>query len=574
MNYLDSSHNVSEEQTAASEESSFGDVLSRFEEEQRSSAQSEGSARETIEGTVVAVTDDSVVIDIGRKMEGMLPLTRLIDARGDAEVRAGDKLPVVVTGHASEGYYLLSTLKVERPKDWSSLELAFAEKRVIAATVQEVIKGGLRVDVGARAFLPASRSGARDQAELEALVGQEIRCRITKLDVEDEDVVVDRRAVLEEEERQAREQRFSELAEGAIVRGTVRSVTDFGAFVDLGGIDGLLHVTDMSWTRVAKPSDVVSVGDSVDVQILKVNPATRKISLGMKQLTPDPWTVALEKFKVGDRVRGTVVRLTDFGAFVELMPGVDGMIHVSEMSWAKKVRKPSDVLKNGETVDAVVLSINPADRRIGLGLKQALGDPWEEVPKRFPIGSVVEAPVTNMANFGAFVDLGDGVEGMIHIGDISREKRLNHPREVLATGQTVKAQVLEIDRERRRIRLGMKQLEPTSVDEYIAERQTGETVTGRIVDVSASRARVELGEGVYAQCRLAPAAETEKASEPEPRPADLSSLTAMLAAKWKEGKAPGGAASAKSDLRPGQIRSFRIVALDPAQKRIEVELAG
>ncbi|HEV2688834.1 MAG TPA: S1 RNA-binding domain-containing protein, partial [Bryobacteraceae bacterium] len=423
-------------------------------------------------------------------------------------------------------------------------------------------------------FMPASRTGTKDQAELENLIGQEIQCRIIKLDTADEDVVVDRRVILEEEEKQARQKRFAELQEGTVLRGTVRSVTDFGAFVDLGGIDGLLHVTEMAWQRVAKPSDVVSPGDPVEVKILKIQADSRRISLGLKQLTPDPWTLAVERFKVGDRVQGRVSRLTDFGAFVELLPGVEGLIHVSEMSWSKKIKRPADVLTTNEMVDVQILGVNPGEHRISLGLKQVLGDPWEEAIKKYPVGAVAEGPVTNMAAFGCFVDLGNGIEGMIHISDITREKRLNHPSEVLKAGQSVKAAVTEVDRERRRIKLSIKQLEPTTVDEYIGEHQAGETVSGRIVEASQGRAKVELGEGVFGHCKLAeePAAEQPVAASPQ-QAADLSSLTAMLSAKWKQGVSSSPSARSEAP-RAGQVRSFRIVKLDQANKRIDIELAG
>jgi small subunit ribosomal protein S1 len=345
---------------------------------------------------------------------------------------------------------------------------------------------------------------------------------------------------------------------------------DFGAFVDIGGVDGLLHVVDMSYSRVAKASDVVKPGDELEVKILKIDPNSRKISLGLKQLQEDPWTVAARSFQVGDRVSGTVQRLADFGAFVELLPGVDGLIHLSELSWEKRVRKPSDLLKVGERVDTVVLQINPAERRISLGYKQALGDPWEAVPQKYPVGAPVEGPVTNLTPFGAFIDLGDGIEGMVHISDITNEKRIDHPREKLAKGQTVKAVVLEADRERRRIRLGMKQLEPTTVDHYISEHQTGQTVSGRLLEVRGDRAKVELGEGVIGTCQLKQA--DEESSRTEPKAADVSSLSAMLAAKWKQGS--GGSDRAKEGARAGQVRSFRIANLDPAKKVIELELAS
>jgi small subunit ribosomal protein S1 len=322
---------------------------------------------------------------------------------------------------------------------------------------------------------------------------------------------------------------------------------------------------------------VVTTGDSIEVKVLKINPEGKRISLGLKQLSPDPWTTAAERFHIGDRVQGKVSRLADFGAFVELLPGVDGLIHISEMSWAKKVRKPSDLLKTGEMVEAVVLGVNAGDRRISLGLKQALGDPWEDAVKKYAVGTVAEGPVTSLTAFGCFMDLGGGIDGMIHISDITREKRLNHPREALSTGQTVKAVVLEVDRERRRIKLGIKQLEPTTADEYIAEHQVGESVTGRIVEASKGRAKVELGDGVFAECKLREeAGNGSKAGSDAPAPvaakADLGSLTAMLSAKWKQG--PAAAAAQQEAPRAGQVRTFRILKLDQPNKKIEVELAG
>jgi small subunit ribosomal protein S1 len=554
-----------DDSAAPPDQNSFADILSEFEQEHH------GPARgQSIKGKVVSITPDTVVVDIGRKLDGTLPLEFFRAADGQLSVKVGDQLLVDITGNDGEAY-TLST--VERPKDWSALERAFAEKLPIAGVVTELVKGGFRVDLGAKAFMPASRSGAKDQAEMLKLVGQEIQCRIIKLDTASEDVVVDRRAVLEEEEGRSREKRLAELQEGATVRGVVRSLTDFGAFVDLGGVDGLLHVSDMAWHRVAKPSEVVSPGDSIEVKILKVQPENRRISLGLKQLAPDPWTLAAERFQVSERVQGKVSRLADFGAFVELLPGVDGLIHVSEMSWSKKIKRPSDVLKLGELVEVIVLGVNAGERRISLGLKQALGDPWEDAAKKYAEGTVVEGPITNLTNFGCFVDLGGGIEGMIHISDITGEKRLNHPREAVAAGQTVRAVVLEFDREHRRIKLGIKQLIPTSVDEYLGEHKVGEIVTGRIVDTANGRARVDLGDGILAACRLAEEAAPAPAAAQSAPAADLSSLTAMLSAKWKQG-APATKASGPEPVRAGQVRTFRIVSLDPATKKIQLELAG
>jgi small subunit ribosomal protein S1 len=548
---------------------SFEDIFSQYEKTHSRKKEDRGKQ---LEGTVIAVSAESVFFDIGFKTEGIIPLA--VFQRAGEVVKPGDHMPVSVKGRDPEGYYELSRQKIARPTDWSSLEQAFADKTTVVGTVTGVIKGGFSVDVGVRAFMPASRSGVRDAADMEKLIGQEIRCRIIKLDATQEDVVVDRRALAEEEELGAKERRYSEIREGETVRGTVRSLMDYGAFVDLGGIDGLLHVGEIAWSRVNKPADVLSVGQQIEARVLKVDPEKRRISLGMKQLQKDPWHSAVEKYKLGERARGTVTRVLEFGAFVELEPGIEGLIHVSEMSWAKKVRIASDVVKPGETVEVVVLGVNPAEHRIALGLKQALGDPWANVPQSFPVGSVIEGPVTSLTKFGAFVQLAEGIEGMIHVSDISAEKRIEYPQDVLKVGQLVKAQVLAVDTAKRLLRLGMKQLVPTSLDEYIAEHNVGDVVTGRMGEVSGGQARVELGDGINATCIIAaesPAkASVQELAQPASKP-DLSSLSSKLKAHWK-----GGAAAVESKpeaARTGQVRKFRIAKLDPAAKKIDLELA-
>ncbi|HEY3619462.1 MAG TPA: 30S ribosomal protein S1 [Candidatus Sulfotelmatobacter sp.] len=555
---------IPENQPVSEKTESFGDILSQFQKSH--SRKTEGSRQ--LQATVIAVNAESVFFDIGYKSEGILPLAAL---QGET-LKAGDKCLVTVKGRDLDGYYELSRFKVERPMDWTGLEKAFADKTTVLGTVTGVIKGGFSVDVGVRAFMPASRSGVRDAAEMEKLVGQEVRCRIIKLDVTDEDVVVDRRAVAEEEERSAKEKFYSQIKEGETVSGTVRSLTDYGAFVELGGVDALLHVSDIAWGRVNKPADVLSVGQAVEVKVLKVGQDSdkRRISVGLKQLQPHPWEGVAEKFKVGDRVRGTVTRLVEFGAFVELEPGIEGLIHISEMSWSKgKIRKASDEVKQGETVEVMILQVNPAEHRISLGLKQALGDPWADVAQRFQVGSAVEGPVTNLTKFGAFVQLSEGIEGMVHVSDISAEKRINQPQDVLRVGQIVKAQVLAIDLEKRQMRLGMKQLVPTGLDEYIAEHNPGDVVTGRLMDDSGAQARVELGEGIHATCKMNAVAPARSEAAKEAK-ADLSSLSSMLQARWKSGS--GGPAKAEP-VRAGQVRSFRIVNLDRAAKKIELEFA-
>jgi len=544
---------------------SFKDILSQFERTKTRKPAEAGKGRE---GTVIAVTADSVMVDIGYKTEGILPLT----AFPSGAVKPGDKLTISIKGRDPEGYYELSLGKIERPHDWAALAKAFAEKTTIVGTVTGVVKGGLSVDVGVRAFLPASRSGARDAAEMEKLVEQEIRCRITKLDEADEDVVVDRRVVAEEEELAMKDRRYSEMKEGAILRGTVRSLMDYGAFVDLGDVDALLHVSDISRSRVSKPADVLSVGQEVEVKVLKIDPEKRRISVGMKQLEPDPWDSVAEKYKLGERARGTVTRVLDFGAFAELEPGIEGLIHISEMSWGKKLKSANTVVKPGDTVDVVILGVSPAEHRISLGLKQALGDPWADAAQKFPVGSVVQGPVTSITKFGAFVELSQGIEGMIHISDMSAEKRINHPQDMLKLGQPVQAQVLEVDTEKRRLRLGIKQLVPTSIDEYLAEQKAGNVVSGRVIEISGDRARVELGQGIEGLCRI-PASKSAmaKSEDPSTAHADLASLSSMLKARWKGGTSSG--AAKPEALAAGQIRSFRITKLDSATKKIEVELA-
>jgi small subunit ribosomal protein S1 len=560
-----SNPSIPDSQPTAEPDESFGELLSQFE--QSHSRKAEDGSRQ-IEGTVIAVSAESVFLDIGFKSEGILPLAAF-ESAGE-QVKPGDKLVVSVKGRDPDGYYELSRFKTALPRDWSALERAFADKTTIMGTVTGVIKGGLSVDVGVRAFMPGSRSGARDAAEMEKLVGQEIRCRIIKLDVTDEDVVVDRRVVTEEEERRGKERRYSEVKEGETVHGVVRSLTDYGAFVDIGGVDGLLHVGDIAWSRVSNPADVLSVGQEIEVRVLKIDPEKRRISLGLKQIQPDPWHSVAESYKAGERVRGAVTRVVDFGAFVELEPGVEGLIHLSEMSWAKKVRQPSDVVKPGEVVEVVVLTVSSSERRISLGLKQALGDPWAEVTQRFGVGSVIEGPVTSLTNFGAFVQLSEGVEGMIHVSEISAEKRINHPQEVLKIGQVVKAKVLAIDKDRRLLRLGMKQLVPTSLDEYIAEHKEGDVVTGRMMEISDGNARVELGEGIQGSCPIFAKSPAKQETQAESK-ADLSALSSMLTARWKGGTAVGE--SKPEAIHAGQIRSFRIAKLDTVAKKIELQLA-
>jgi len=548
---------------------SFADLLSAFERSH--SHKSEPGAKQ-LQGTVISLSADQVFLDIGYKTEGVLPRSAF-DANAEG-VHPGDTFPVSVTGRNEEHYYVLSRFKVAQPRDWSALEAAFAEKLAVVGTATQVVKGGLSVDVGVRAFMPASRSGTKDAIELEKLVGTEITCRITKLDITDENVVVDRRVVLEEQARALSQAQRDSMNEGDTVTGTVRSLVPYGAFIDIGGVDGLLHISDMAHSRVAKPEDLLTAGQEIQVKILKIDPETKKISLGLKQLQPEPWQTAPDRLVAGQRITGTVTRLADFGAFVEIEPGVEGLIHISEMSYGKKLRHPSDMLKEGDRVDAIILAIKPEERRISLGLKQTLADPWTGVQRNFPVGSQIEGPVTKLMNFGAFVQLAEGVEGLVHISEITADKRLGHPSDMLRAGQIVKAQVLAIDPEKRQIKLSMKQLIPTDIDEYIAEHIAGDEVSGRVVEATDSFVQVELGEGIRAICRLsaAPAPAAKAAAAPKAKAAvDLSSLSSMLKARW-QGNTTAEAATPEP-LAEGQIRTFKIVNLHPDAKKIEVELA-
>ena len=551
--------------TEPAAEESFADLLKAFESSHNHRS---NAAERQLTGTVISLDAERVFLDIGYKIEGVLP-RKAFEKNAD-EVKPGDSFPVSIKGRNEEGYYDLSRFKVAQPRDWSAFEAAFAAKTPVVGTVTAVVKGGLTVDLGVRAFMPASRTGTRDAAEMEALVGTEITCRITKLDVEREDLVVDRRVVVEEQAKAELAIRLSTLNVGDTISGTVRSLVPYGAFIDLGGFDGLLHVSDIAHTRISKPEDVLTVGQKLDVRVLKIDPESKKLSLGLKQLQAEPWESVPGRLKEGDRVKGTVTRLADFGAFVEIEPGVEGLIHVSEMAWGRKVNHPSEVLKAGQSVEALILGIKPEERRISLGLKQTLADPWAEIPRTYPVGSAIEGPVTRLLNFGAFVQVAEGVEGLVHVSEIAADKRVNHPSDELRVGQVVRAAVLAVDQERRQIKLSMKQLIPTSLDEFIEEHKVGDKVTGRVVEVSGKTVYVELGEGIRA---IADQIEqkAEESSSASSGKVDLSSLSSMLSARWK-GNLPA-ANNGPELLAAGQIRGFVISNLDAAAKKIAVKLA-
>src|SRR6266850_2027639 len=559
------------EQADDPSDASFADILNEFEKSTRVEPAGKGKGKgkgkskpapKPLRGTVVGMSGDFILIDYGAKSEGVIPSDSFLDADGNLTVKRGDSFDVAITGFNSEGMATLSRVTGPRPRDWDGLMRAFEHKEIIAGKVTGALKGGFTVDVGTRAFMPASRSGTRDAAEMEKLVGQEIRCRIIKIDVDDEDVVVDRRSVIEEEARQIRQNTLEALEEGAIVRGTVRSLAQYGAFIDIGGVDGLLHVGDISWSRVTDPSTELAVGDVLDVKILKLDKQAGKISLGLKQMSADPWTEAVAKLNPGDRVTGEITRLADFGAFVEVMPGVEGLIHVSEMSWTKRIQRASDVLKEGERVDAVVLKVDRAASRLSLGLRQVLGNPWDTIKDRYPNGKIVEGKVTRLVKFGAFVEVEDGIEGLVHVSEFTSEKRIEHPSEVVKVGQVVRAMVLSADPETRRVKLGLKQLEPTASDQFAQHAVVGDRVSGRVVEVRGNKVIVELGEGVEGVCLVEDAAPGGSAAS------SGGSMAEQLAAAWKGGVKSAGPGS--EPYRVGQVRAFTIKAMDPSAKKIEL----
>jgi small subunit ribosomal protein S1 len=562
------------EQSDETADRSFADILKEFESTSRAAAKDKergkprgkGRGRSAgpsgPRGTVVSISSDFVLVDYGGKSEGIIPSSDFKDPEGNLTVKQGDSFNVAITGFNSDGMAKLSRIAGPRPKDWDGLQRAFESKEVIAGRVTGQVKGGFTVDLGTRAFMPASRSGVRDAADMEKLVGQEIRCRIIKLDIDNEDVVVDRRSVVEEEAHQMRQNALESLQEGGTVRGTVRSLENYGAFIDIGGVDGLLHVGDISWARVNDPSTELAVGDALELKILKVDKQGGKISLGLKQMSPDPWEAAASKLNPGDRVTGEVTRLVDFGAFVEVLPGVEGLIHVSEMSWTKRVHRPGDVLKLGERVEAVVLKIEPGARRLSLGLKQVLGNPWDTIRDRYPVGKIVEGRVSRLAKFGAFVELEEGIDGLIHVSEFTSERRIQSPAEIVKVGQVVRAVVLSVEPETRRLKLGMKQLEATSADQLVKDLAVGDRVTGRVLKVSGNKVTVQLGEGLEGVCILEGVQGTSAA------PATSSgSLAEQLAAAWKGGVKPA------EPYREGQLRSFTIKSIDLGTKKIELSAA-
>jgi len=452
---------------------------------------------EVVSGTVLKITEQEVIVDIGYKSEGVIDIYEFIDDSGKNTVKVGDEVEVLLERTENqEGYVVLSKEKAERMKVWKTIEVAYRDDKVIEGKVIERIKGGLAVDIGIRAFLPGSQVDVRPVRNLESLRGQEFRMKIIKLNKRRGNIVLSRKIVLDEENAIKKKDTLTSLTEGKIIKGMVKNITEYGAFIDLGGLDGLLHITDMSWGRVSHPSELFMVGDEVEVVVLKFDPERERVSLGYKQRTPDPWESAEEKYAVGSRVRGKVVSLTDYGAFVELEVGIEGLIHVSEMSWTKRVKHPSKVVAIGDIVETMVLDIDPKARRISLGLKQTEPNPWELIQEKYTVGSIIEGRIRNLTDFGAFIEVEEGIDGLVHISDMSWTKRIKHPSEIMKKGEMAKAVILNIDTGNQRLSLGIKQLQPNAWEEFFNEFQVGDRVQGRIVRLTDFGVFVELRDGV------------------------------------------------------------------------------
>ncbi len=452
---------------------------------------------EVVKGTVLKVNENEVVVDVGYKSEGVISVNEFLDETGAVMVQPGDVVDVLLERTEDrDGHIVLSREKAEKMKIWDEVEKAFADRKVVIGRVIERIKGGLAVDIGVRAFLPGSQIDVRPVRNLDALRGQELRMRVIKVNKKRGNIVLSRKVLLEEENAEKKKHTLETLAEGKVLTGVVKNITDYGAFIDLGGIDGLLHITDMSWGRVGHPSEVLKVNENIEVVVLKYDQATERVSLGHKQLVADPWTTVMDRYPAGARVSGKAVSLTDYGAFIELEPGVEGLIHVSEMSWSKRVKHPSKILNVGDTVEAMVLGVDPAARRISLGLKQVESNPWHELVEKYPVGTKITGKVRNLTEFGAFVEVEDDIDGLIHISDMSWSKRIKHPSEVLKKGDTVEAMVLSIDAENQRLSLGLKQLATDIWEDFFARHKVGQNIEGKVVRMTNFGAFVELDEGI------------------------------------------------------------------------------
>jgi small subunit ribosomal protein S1 len=516
----------------------FATALESFEQEQSELAANEDRV---LKGTVISINPNYLVVDIGLKSEGVVPLAEVQDHEGIVKFQPGNEIDVMIEkGHTEEGYVNLSHQKAQRLHAWDEIEKAYNDKSSIKVRVIDRIKGGLTVDVmGARAFLPGSQVDTRPIRNLDSLKGQDIDVRVIKLNKKRGNIVVSRKQMLEEELTSKRDKTMEQLAEGAVLTGTVKNLTDYGAFVDLGGIDGLLHITDMSWGRLTHPHDLVQVNDQIQVKVLKFDKDKQRVSLGFKQLTPDPWLDATERYPVGAHVQGRVISVTDYGAFVELEQGIEGLVHVSEMTWSKRMKHPSKIVNVGDHVEAVVLNVNAQERRISLGLKQLESNPWESLHEKYPVGSIVEGKVRNLTDFGAFIEIEDGIDGLVHVSNLSWTKRIKHPSEVLKKGDKVRAAVLAIEPDQRRLSLGVKQLQPDVWESFFEQHKVGDVIHGKVLRLASFGAFVEVADGVEGLCHNSEAADAHGAA-----------LT----------------------LEAGQEYEFKVIKMNPEEKKVGLSI--
>jgi small subunit ribosomal protein S1 len=503
------------------------------------------AADEVLQGTVLGITAKDVIVDFGYKSEGLVPIEQFQGPGGEVTVQPGDAVDVMIdhAGEQPEGYVLLSHTRAARLRIWDNLDKAYQEQLVISGRVLGRVKGGLAVDVGIKAFMPGSQADPRPVHNLDSLVGQDIPVKIIKLNRRRGNVVVSRKTAIEEEITVRKTATLEHLSEGSVVTGVVKNLTEYGAFIDLGGIDGLLHVTDISYGRVTHPSEVLHVGEEITVKVLKFDRSKERVSLGIKQLGPDPWETVAERYPVNGKVLGRVVNVTDYGAFVELEPGVEGLIHISEMTWSRRMKHPSKVVKPGDQVEAVILEVHSRDRRISLGLKQLEPNPWTTIDTRYSVGSVVEGRVRNMTDFGAFIEIEEGIDGLVHVSDLSWTKRVKHPSEILKKGQTVQAVILNIDSASHRLSLGIKQLQPDAWESYFQTHQVGDTVHGRVCRLASFGGFVELAEGVEGLCHFSEVPGFSGRRGPEEPP-----------------------------LNVGQEYDFKIIKMSEAEKKVGLSL--
>ncbi len=515
----------------------FATALETFTPE----SETQSSEDRVLKGTVLKITPTHVVVDVGAKSEGVVPIAEVQDHEGNVTVQPGQEIDVMIEkGQTEEGYTNLSHQKAKRLHAWDEIEKAYNDKSSIKARIIDRIKGGLTVDIlGARAFLPGSQVDVRPVRNLDGMKGQEIEVRIIKLNKKRGNIVVSRKQLLDEEITEKRGHTLEQLHEGAVLTGTVKNLTDYGAFVDLGGIDGLLHITDMSWGRLTHPRDLVNVGDQIQVKVLKFDKDKQRVSLGFKQLTPDPWLDAAERYPVSAHVKGRVISVTDYGAFIELEQGIEGLVHVSEMTWSKRMKHPSKIVKVGDQVEAVVLNVNPGERRISLGLKQLETNPWETLHEKYPVGGVVEGRVRNLTDFGAFIEIEDGIDGLVHVSNLSWTKRVKHPSEVLKKGDRVKAQVLAIEPDNRRLSLGIKQMQPDVWETFFAQHRIGDVIHGKVLRVANFGAFVEVADGVEGLCHNSEATDEQ---------------------------------GAPVKLEAGQEFDFKIIKMNPGEKKVGLSI--